>query len=134
MRISIFGPQLCRLHLRRASSPRRPCGDRRLCKPSIAISEEVRMKASVGGRVLMLLEKGGYPRDYRVRLEARPLAAAGYQVSVICPLDPGQPWREVLDGVRIYRFPAPPAANSFLGYLWLFDGSNIRHLPVHIIA
>ena len=78
------------------------------------------MKASVGGRVLMLLEKGGYPRDYRVRLEARPLAAAGYQVAVICPVDPGQPWREIIDGVRVYRYPAPPQASGFWGYLWEF--------------
>jgi len=90
------------------------------------------MKASVGGRVLMLLEKGGYPRDYRVRLEARPLAAAGYQVSVICPLDPGQPWREVLDGVRIYRFPAPPAANSFLGYLWEYGYSMVATFVISL--
>ena len=64
------------------------------------------MKASVGRRVLMLLENEPYPQDNRVRQEARTLAAAGYRVSVICPMEPGQPWREMLDGVRVYRFPA----------------------------
>jgi len=81
------------------------------------------MKASVGNRVLMLLEKGPYPEDCRVHREARALAAAGYQVSVICPAARGQAWRELLDGVRVYRFPAPPAANSLLGYLWEYGYS-----------
>jgi hypothetical protein len=58
---------------------------------------EILMKASAGS-VLMLLENCFYPRDDRVRQEARVLAAAGYQVAVICSLDPGQPWRQMLDG------------------------------------
>jgi len=81
------------------------------------------MKASVGNRVLMLLEKGSYPQHCRVRREARTLAAAGYQVSVICPSVRGQPWREMLDSVRVYRFPAPLAAKGFLGYLWEYGYS-----------
>jgi glycosyltransferase involved in cell wall biosynthesis len=71
-----------------------------------------------GKRVLMLLENLTYPQDPRVRKEARALADAGYQVSVICPAGPGQPWREMLDGVLIYRYPAPPVLNGALGYLW----------------
>ena len=81
------------------------------------------MKRSVGNRVLMLLENCAYPRDDRVRQEARSLATAGYRVSVICPLDPGQPWRETLDGVCVYRFPAPPPPNGFLGYFWEYGYS-----------
>ena len=91
------------------------------------------MKASVGSRVLMLLEKGPYPRDYRVRREARALAAAGCRVSVICPSVPGQPWREMLDGVRVYRFPAPPAANSFLGYLWEYGYSMVATFIISLL-
>ncbi|MDH3601351.1 MAG: glycosyltransferase family 4 protein [Candidatus Tectomicrobia bacterium] len=75
------------------------------------------MKAAVGRRVLMLLENCPYPQDNRVCREATTLAAAGYRVVVICPADPGQPWHERLDGVQVYRFPAPVAANGFLGYL-----------------
>jgi len=83
------------------------------------------MKTSVGSRVLMLLENSSYPWDGRVRKEARALAAAGYRVSVICPLSPGQPWREVIDGVHVYRFPAPSAGNGFLGYLWEYGYSIV---------
>ncbi len=76
-------------------------------------------------RVLMLLENNPYPQDGRVCREARALAAAGYRVSVVCPMHPGQPWREMLDGVRVYRFPAPPAANGFWGYLWEYGYSMV---------
>jgi glycosyltransferase involved in cell wall biosynthesis len=83
------------------------------------------MSASVGSRVLMLLENSTYPQDPRVRREAKALADAGYQVSVICPAGPGQPWRERLDGVRIYRYPAPPAASGILSYLWEYGYSMV---------
>jgi len=62
------------------------------------------MKASSNNRILMLLENQAYPQDVRVRREANALTAAGYTVSVICPAKPGQPSREVIKGVRIYRY------------------------------
>ena len=76
------------------------------------------MKASAGKRVLMLLENNPYPQDGRVRREATALVSAGYRVSVISPGNGGQPWREVIAGVHVYRFPAPAGANGFFGYLW----------------
>jgi glycosyltransferase involved in cell wall biosynthesis len=76
------------------------------------------VKSPANNRILMLLENQTYPRDFRVRREATALTAAGYKVSVICPAGPGQPFRETLNGVRLYRYPEPPAANGFLGYLW----------------
>jgi glycosyltransferase involved in cell wall biosynthesis len=75
------------------------------------------MKDPLRRRVLMLLENNPYPQDSRVRREAQTLATAGYRVAVICPAAPGQPRRETLDGVRVYRFPAPPSASGFWGYL-----------------
>ena len=50
--------------------------------------------------------------------EATALTEGGYQVTVIAPALSGQPRHEVLNDVRIYRFPPPPAANGVLGYLW----------------
>src|SRR5688572_30907170 len=61
------------------------------------------MKASAG-RVLMLVENS-FPADTRVRNEAGTLVANGYRVSVISLRSPGQPWREVVDGVMVYRVP-----------------------------
>lgn len=71
----------------------------------------------------MLLENQTYPRDFRVRREATALTAAGYCVSIICPAGPGQPFRETLNGVHVYRYAPPPEANSFLGYLWEYGYS-----------
>lgn len=81
------------------------------------------MKESAGKRVLMLLENNSYPADPRVRQEALALTQAGYPVSVICPSDAGLPWREVLDGVHIFRYPAPPYGKNFLGYVWEYSFS-----------
>lgn len=64
-------------------------------------------------RVLIVVENLPVPLDRRVWLEATTLTAAGYEVSVICPT--GRGWEaayEVIDGVHIYRHPAPPEAHT----------------------
>lgn len=86
-------------------------------KKVIASCEEC-MKPSAGNRVLMLLENAPYPSDSRVRPEATTLVAAGYQVSVICPGLIGQPWRETVDGVQVYRYLMLVQGNGLLGYLF----------------
>jgi glycosyltransferase involved in cell wall biosynthesis len=53
----------------------------------------------------------------RVRREAESLAAAGFDVSVICPALEAQPRREMLNGVRVYRYAAPPEAQGQFGYV-----------------
>ena len=57
-------------------------------------------------RILMLLENLPFPQDVRVRREAYALSSAGYLVTVICPSAKGQPSREVINGVHVYRYPA----------------------------
>ena len=52
-----------------------------------------------------MLVENSFPADTRVRNEAGTLVANGYTVSVICLRSPGQPWREVVDGVTVYRVP-----------------------------
>lgn len=71
------------------------------------------MSASAARRVLIVVENLPVPLDRRVWLEATTLAAAGYEVSVICPT--GRGWdlhREVIEGIHIYRYPEPPEAHS----------------------
>ncbi len=70
----------------------------------------------VHSRILMLLENNSYPGDIRVRQEATALVDAGHQVTVISPRGNGQPWQETVNGVVVYRFPAPPEGPGFLGY------------------
>ena len=78
-------------------------------------------------RVLIVVENLPVPLDRRVWLEAQALTAAGYLVSVICPM--GQGWDkayELIEGVAIYRYPEPPEAHSgaaayareYLSSLW----------------
>lgn len=73
----------------------------------------------------MLLQNCSYPRDGRVRREARALTAAGFQVSVIAPLSKREPRRETVEGVNVYRFPAPPGARGFFGYIWEYVYSMV---------
>jgi glycosyltransferase involved in cell wall biosynthesis len=95
---------------------------------------EGHMKASSSSRVLMLLENNPYPLDMRVLHEATALVAAGYQVYVISPSVPGQPWCELLDGVQVYRFPAPPAASGLLSYLLEYAYSMLAALVLSVVV
>jgi glycosyltransferase involved in cell wall biosynthesis len=81
--------------------------------------------ASQSKHVLMLLENNPYPQDGRVRREAHVLLAAGYRVSVIAPAGPQQPWLEYVNGVAVYRYPEPPEAQGFMGYLWEYGYSLV---------
>ncbi len=69
-------------------------------------------------RVLILLENRPYPWDYRVRREAISLVQHGYPVTVISPGQKGAPYRETVDGVRVFRYPPPRPINGFIGYVW----------------
>jgi glycosyltransferase involved in cell wall biosynthesis len=66
----------------------------------------------------MLLENLPFPQDLRVRREAFALTSAGYHVAVICPSGKGQSSREIINGVAVYRYPAPPPAQGLLSYFW----------------
>ena len=77
------------------------------------------------GRILMLLENNSYPGDTRVRREALALVDAGFSVVIIAPRDPGQPRRETVQGVRVYRYPPPRERDSFLGFAWEFSYSTL---------
>jgi glycosyltransferase involved in cell wall biosynthesis len=92
-----------------------------------------RMKAS-SKHVLMLLENFSYPQDVRVRRESRALIAAGYRVSVICPAAAGQPRRETIDSVQVYRFPAPPEANGFAGYAWEYLHAIVAMFLISLVV
>ena len=56
------------------------------------------------GRVCMVVHEH-FPRDFRVRREARALAQAGAEVTVMALQQSGQPSRERLDGMDIIRLP-----------------------------
>jgi glycosyltransferase involved in cell wall biosynthesis len=74
--------------------------------------------SSVGRSVLFIVENCSVPFDQRVWQEARTVHKAGYRVTVICPRDPGQKKREILDGIEIYRHPTPPEGTGPISYLF----------------
>ena len=73
------------------------------------------------GRVLHLSENLPLPFDRRVWMELSALRAGGYEVSAICPT--GESWTrpyEVIDGIHVWRYPAPPPTHGTLSYVWEF--------------
>jgi len=81
------------------------------------------MKVSAGKRVLMLIENGSFLMDSRVRPEAKALIHAGYKVSVICQADSKWVWKENIENVTVYTYPAPLPGKGFLGYLFEYGYS-----------
>jgi len=71
--------------------------------------------------ILIVVENLPVPFDRRVWLESTTLTQAGYDVTVICPQGKSysKPY-EVLDGVRIHRYPPPPPTTTKLSYAWEF--------------
>lgn len=78
--------------------------------------------------VLIVVENLPVPLDRRVWLEATTLVQAGYMVSVICPAMRG--WtepHEVIDGVHIWRHPAPTEAHAGAGAYAREYGNAVKH-------
>lgn len=51
-------------------------------------------------------------------MEGLALRNAGYHVSVVCPMGPGDPAFETIDGISIFKYPPPPVARGIVGYMW----------------
>ena len=66
-------------------------------------------------KILILVENLPVPLDRRIWMEATTLGDAGYQVSVICPKGKYSAFYEVMQNVRIYRYPLP-SLESVLGH------------------
>ncbi|GAA3924506.1 glycosyltransferase family 4 protein [Microbacterium invictum] len=76
--------------------------------------------------ILIIVQNLPVPLDRRVWLECQALIARGYRVSVICPKGPGDPARQHIDGVDIYKYRPAPEARGLLGFVWEFAYSWVR--------
>ena len=76
--------------------------------------------------VLIIVQNLPVPLDRRVWLECQALIARGYRVSVICPKGPGDPARQHIDGVDIYKYTPAPEATGLFGFAWEFAYCWIR--------
>lgn len=79
-----------------------------------------------GPHVLIIVQNLPVPLDRRVWLECQALVARGYRVSVICPKGPGDPARQHLDGVDIYKYKPAPETDGLLSFAWEFAYSWVR--------
>ena len=67
--------------------------------------------------VCIIVQNLPVPFDRRVWLECEALTTAGYDVSVVCPKGPGDPDRQVIDGVEIYKYRPYPGGAGKAGYI-----------------
>ncbi|HTH16315.1 MAG TPA: glycosyltransferase family 4 protein [Magnetospirillum sp.] len=68
-------------------------------------------------KVLMMVENLPVPRDRRVWQEAQALAAAGWEVSVICPATAAYPkGHAVIEGIHVWRHPLPAEGDGLWAY------------------
>jgi len=70
-----------------------------------------------GAHVLIIVQNLPVPFDRRVWLECQALRAEGLAVSVVCPKGPGDPDRDVVDGVRLYKYRPYPGGAGKVGFL-----------------
>lgn len=82
--------------------------------------------ATAAPHVLIIVQNLPVPLDRRVWLECQALVARGYRVSVICPKGPGDPARQHLDGVDIYKYRPAPDTAGLLSFVWEFAYSWVR--------
>ena len=68
-------------------------------------------------KVLFLIEDGPLEYDNRVRREAVTLIDAGMGVTVICPKYPGESWRAMTGGIRVYRYMKPSFGSGFMAHM-----------------
>lgn len=90
-----------------------------------------RRSRSQAPRVLIVVQNLPVPFDRRVWLEATTLRQAGYEVTVISPVGKGfDEHFEVLEGIRIHRYPVPVDASGALGFIaefaWCFVRTAIK--------
>ncbi|HEY7010224.1 MAG TPA: glycosyltransferase family 4 protein, partial [Jatrophihabitantaceae bacterium] len=83
---------------------------------------------------LIIVQNLPVPLDRRVWLECQALIAAGYRVSVICPKGPGDPARQTIDGVHIYKYAPPPATTGALSYLVEFVYCWLRTAMLSLVV
>lgn len=82
--------------------------------------------SSARSHVLIIVQNLPVPLDRRVWLECQALKAAGYEVSVICPKGPGDPARQEIDGIQIYKYRPAPEAKGLPGFAVEFGYSWLR--------
>lgn len=82
----------------------------------------------------MIVQNLPVPLDRRVWLECQALRARGRTVSVICPKGPGDPSRQTIDGIHIFKYRPAPQAEGVVGFAVEFVYSWIRTALLSLIV
>jgi glycosyltransferase involved in cell wall biosynthesis len=69
-------------------------------------------------RVLIIVQNLPVPFDRRVWLESQALTEHDVDVTVVCPKGPGDPPRQTIDGVDVYKYRQFSAAGGALSFAW----------------
>lgn len=83
-------------------------------------------------KILLIVENAAYETDPRVQNEVAALAAAGYQVTVICPRDSRAPRVRPPAGVRVYHHWSPSADGGRGGYLLEYLAALAQELALAV--
>ena len=67
--------------------------------------------------VLIIIQNLPVPLDRRVWLECQTLMQSGYAVSVVCPKGRGDPKRQTIDGVEVFKYQPYPPTQRKVGFL-----------------
>ena len=85
-------------------------------------------------KVLIIVENLPIPNDRRVWLEATTLHNAGFHVSVISIKgEKAIKSFEVLEGIQVYRYPAPPSTSGMMSFLFEFAYCWLMTLYLSIV-
>ena len=111
--------------------PERDYGDRRSGLKMGWRAWRDRRRHSRRHRILIIVENCSVPRDRRVWKECRSLVQAGFEVSVIAPREPGEPRREVVDGIDLLRYRPTRERRAKLGFLVEFANAELAATGAH---
>ncbi len=96
---------------------------------------DVGERASIDGRVCIIRD-GFYPLDLNLRRDAETLVRSGCDVGVICLRAEGEPHREGVEGVEVYRMPIGQSGGKFRRFFFEYNAffvlSSLRLLFLHL--
>lgn len=71
----------------------------------------------INSKRVCIIRRAYYPAESHVRRNATSLAAAGYQVDVVCLRNYDEPAADIVESVNIHRMPLHARRRGLLGYL-----------------
>ena len=88
------------------------------------------------GHSICVVRHQYYPAEMSVRREVETLAREGYDTSIICLRDKGEPAHEVVSGVKVYRMPVSHQRGNIWRYLFEYNAflflASLKLLWLHL--